>query len=335
MESESPEKPLELLSQEVEPLEGPGPGRVASGLCVRRGRWAGQGAWWPREKRSGDLAPSVGAPGAVPSVEIIAGAGLGHQDFGVEAAWHLAAAAWTQAAGRVGARAMGHRCRWAPKGMADAAGQAHRRARGVRERPRPRWASLAGWKGGQVCRHGPQPEPGSHGALGACRLPPGSVASSGRGPPLPRCGLAAGLRAVLVLDWPAPSPGAAPLTPAGTLPARSPRVTGQGHTSQALAGCDPWEAGRLPCVSACRPARSSLLRAACFWTVPVSPLRAAERSCSRLTGMERLSWPRWSWKALISYGSLSRGQPGSPRTGGRQPSPWARTGGRQIVALGE
>lgn len=60
------------------------------------------------------------------------------------------------AAGRAGVRTVGSHAPWAqcssaPKGTGDAAGQVHRRARGVREPLRPRWASLAGWKGGQVC----------------------------------------------------------------------------------------------------------------------------------------------------------------------------------------
>lgn len=63
---------------------------------------------------------------------------------------------------------MGHHCKWEPRGTGESAGQVHRRARGVREHPRPCWVSLAGWKGGQVSGHSPRPELGSHGVFGAC-----------------------------------------------------------------------------------------------------------------------------------------------------------------------
>lgn len=137
-----------------------------------------------------------------------------------------------------------HWCGWASEGTGDAAGQGHRRARGVREPPRPRWASLAGWKGGQVCGV-PRCLPtssrlrGEHGARASsdqaqsgCRTA-GSSGSCSAGPQS-RC---------------------RPSALAGTLPARSPGVTGQGHTSQAFADCGLWgQAGSHVCLPVALPA---------------------------------------------------------------------------------
>ena len=210
-----------------------------------------------------------------------------------------------------------HWCRWASEGTDDAAGQGHRRARGVREPPRPLCASLAGWKARQVCRV-PRGLPtssrlrGEHGARASsdqarsgCRTA-GSSGSCLAGPQF-RC---------------------RPSALAGTLAARSPRVTGQGHTSQAFAGCGLWETGRLPCVSPCRPARSSLLRPTCFWTVPMSP-SGQRGTLAAADGEGRNgSHPRAGPGRAERLESSSRGQPGTPRLLGPD-------GGRLSVALGE